>query len=246
MTKATALFAPALLAALLAGCADDASAPPPNTAATPPPAPTSVATTGDLPGSGIESTTNGQPLSSEAAAASPTARAPVAPATRTASAPTEAQPLDDAQILEVIHVANAGEIEQAKLAKSHAQSQRVKNFAAMMLKDHTGADDKELALQRRVKISPAESVASTQLASAGRAATQTLEAQSASAFDVSYAQTQVAEHQKVLDTLDQSLLPAAQSSDVKTFLTDVRRTVAAHLQRAKDLQASLQQTSSRE
>jgi putative membrane protein len=50
---------------------------------------------------------------------------------------------------------------------------------------------------------------------------------------------QVDEHQKVLATLDDKLIPQAQNADLKSLLEKVRAKVASHLKMAQDVQASL-------
>jgi putative membrane protein len=54
-----------------------------------------------------------------------------------------------------------------------------------------------------------------------------------------YIDSQVTEHQKVLDTVDQQLLPSAQSPEVRDALQKAREKVAAHLEEAKRLQTEL-------
>jgi putative membrane protein len=46
-------------------------------------------------------------------------------------------------------------------------------------------------------------------------------------------------HQAVLDALDQTLIPSAQNAELKTLLQGVRPAIAAHLERAKQLQSTL-------
>src|SRR4051794_15386190 len=62
--------------------------------------------------------------------------------------------LSDDQILHVLHTANAGEIEQGKLAQQRAKNARVKSFAAMMVKDHSDADKKGNEVAKKAKASP--------------------------------------------------------------------------------------------
>jgi len=54
-----------------------------------------------------------------------------------------------------------------------------------------------------------------------------------------YVDTQVKEHQAVLDLIDQHLLPNAKEAAVKTFITSVRAKVAMHLEHAQSLQRVL-------
>ncbi|HEU5479694.1 MAG TPA: DUF4142 domain-containing protein [Candidatus Tumulicola sp.] len=157
---------------------------------------------------------------------------------RMASEPSTSPPTDD-QILQIVHVANEGEIEQAKLAQSKAKDPRVKKFAAMMQKDHTAADDKGLSMGRRDHIDLSPSKASSDLESGANDNTQMLKGASGADFDKSYVDTQVKEHQEVLDAIDQKLVPNAKNADLRTYLAEVRTKVAMHLQHAKDLQAQL-------
>jgi putative membrane protein len=152
---------------------------------------------------------------------------------------SSATPPTDEQILTIVHVANQGEIEQAKLAQSKAKDPRVKKLAAMMQKDHSAADGKDLSIVKRNHLDLSPSKASTDLESGANDNTQMLKGASGADFDKSYVDTQVKEHQEVLDTIDQKLVPNAKNSELRTYLAEVRTKVAMHLQHAKDLQAEL-------
>jgi putative membrane protein len=176
-------------------------------------------------------------LPAPASSAAPSDAAPVA--ATTADTTPAAQPLlSDDQILQVVHTANQGEIAQAKLAKGKAQDARVKKLAAMMIKDHTAADHKAMALAKKLN-GPTPSATSTSLESDAQNNTTTLESESGADFDKGYVDTQVKEHQAVLDLIDQQLLPNAKDANVKTFVTGVRAKVAMHLQHARELQAAM-------
>jgi putative membrane protein len=160
-------------------------------------------------------------------------------ADNTAGAP-EAQPtLTDNQILGFTHAANAGEIEQGRLAQRKAKDSKVKAFAAMMVKEHTDADNKGQALAKKANLKPEPSPTTESLKTGAEAATSTLKSEMGADFDRSYVDTQVKEHQDVLDTLDQKLIPSATNADLKTYLADVRAAVAMHLQHAEDLQKQM-------
>lgn len=159
-----------------------------------------------------------------------------------ASAPAESQPtLSDDQILGVTHTANAGEIEQGRLAMTKAHDARVKALAADMVKDHSAAQSQGASLATKAGLKPSPSPASDQLQSEAEGATRSLKSETGSDFDKSYVDTQVREHQAVLDVIDQKLLPNAKGADLKAYLQEVRTTVARHLDHAKGLQQELQQ-----
>jgi putative membrane protein len=107
-----------------------------------------------------------------------------------------------------------------------------------MIKDHSEADHKAMALAKKLN-GPTPSATSTSLESDAQNNTTTLASESGADFDKGYVDTQVKEHQAVLDLIDQQLLPNTKDANVKTFVTGVRAKVAMHLQHAKDLQAAL-------
>jgi putative membrane protein len=141
---------------------------------------------------------------------------------------------------QVVHTANVGEVDQAKLAQSKAKDVHVKSLAAMMVKDHADADGKALALAKEESLRLAPSSTNTSLESDAGSATSTLKFQSGAEFDKGYVDTQVKEHQAVLDMIDQKLIPNAKSAGVKAFLAEVRPKIAMHLQHAQDLQTTMQ------
>jgi putative membrane protein len=154
---------------------------------------------------------------------------------------TEAQPaMTDGQILEITHTANAGEIDQAKVALSRTKDTRVRSLAQMMVRDHSQADKKGMVIAKKDNIEREPSPKSTALASDGEGTMRTLKADAAEDFDKDYVDTQIREHQAVLDALDNKLIVSAANPNLKAYLVEVRAAVASHLQHAQDLQKDLQ------
>jgi putative membrane protein len=149
--------------------------------------------------------------------------------------------LDDAQIAQITNNANTAEIEQGKLAQGRAKDSRVKQFADRMVKHHTEAKDK----QAKLKLNTAASDLSTKLERDAEKTLSDLKGASASSFDADYMAAQVTEHQDVLDTIDNKLLPNAKNDDLKAYLKDIRPTVETHLKDARELQSKLNQAASR-
>jgi putative membrane protein len=152
--------------------------------------------------------------------------------------PGGAPDLSDGQVLQILHTANQGEIEQAKLAESKAKDARVKKLAAAMIKDHSEADRKAEKLAKKSD-GFSMSATSSSLESDAQNATADLKTQTGSDFDRDYVDTQIKEHQAVLDLIDQQLAPNAKGGDVKSFVTAVRAKVAMHLEHARELQSKL-------
>ena len=130
----------------------------------------------------------------------------------------EAQPamqLTDGQILEITHAANVGEIDQARLALSRTTDSRVKSLAQMMVQDHSQADKKGMVVAKKANIEREPSAVSQSLKSDVDSATGTLKPEPKADFDKNYVDTQIREHQSVLDAIDQKLMVNASNPDLK-------------------------------
>jgi putative membrane protein len=149
--------------------------------------------------------------------------------------------LTDSKILFVTHIANAGEVEMAKLARERAKDARVRKLAAAILAQHERADQKEEALIKRRKLDMSSTPTGVQLQSDGAQILAELETKSGTDFDRAYLAAQVDAHQRVLDLIDNRLLPAATDRDIQTLVRDMRPTVQSHLQRAQALQLKVKE-----
>lgn len=165
--------------------------------------------------------------------------AAVAAADKTA-APAAPEPLTDEQIAGITDAANTAEIAQAKLAQTKSKDANVKKFAAMMVTHHGEAKQK----QAKLKLKAADSGPLTALQADAASMLNTLKSSTGKDFDHAYVAGQVDEHQKVLDTITGKLLPNAKNADLKAYLEEVRTRVEQHLTEAKQLQQSLDSTTS--
>ena len=150
-----------------------------------------------------------------------------------------AMDLSDAQILEVTHAANRGEIEQDRLAQAKGRDAEVKKVAARMIEEHAEADDSGVALAKAVGLMPASSATSLALEADCRNATNALKTETGADFDRRYAEAQVKERRALLEVLEDKLLPSAKNANLKAYLAQVQGKVAAQLQRAQALQGEL-------
>jgi putative membrane protein len=143
--------------------------------------------------------------------------------------------LSDAQIAGVAMALNQGEVDAGKLAQMNANKKAVKDFADMMVTEHTAALTREMMLG----ITAADSPLKTMVESDAMTMMTMLKAKSGSEFDKAYIDGQVTMHQQALDIIDNKLMPAAQAAALKTELTAMRMSVAMHLTEAKSVQSSL-------
>jgi putative membrane protein len=143
--------------------------------------------------------------------------------------------LTDPQIAAITDSVNSAEIEQAQIAQQKSSNEQVRRFAAMMIEHHGQAKTQQAAL----KLDPAESPLSRELAQQSRATLETLKAKQGADFDRAYLQAQVEGHQKALDAIENDLRPSAQSADLKSYLEKLTPQVQQHLEQARSAQQSL-------
>jgi putative membrane protein len=132
------------------------------------------------------------------------------------------------------HLAEGGiaEVDAGNLAGEKATDPKVKDFAAMMVKDHTAANDKlkSLADSKGIKLPTSASV--------GQMATEAkLKVLSGTTFDDSYIKGQVKAHQQTVALLKKEIA-SGQDADAKTFAQSILPTVRAHLKAANTLAAA--------
>jgi putative membrane protein len=148
-------------------------------------------------------------------------------------------PLSQGQIALFADLANLSEIEQGKLAQTKARAASVKKFASMMVKHHTEARQEQAKLFAKLNVTLTQSHESNALKNDADKVMGSLRGADGDAFDVTYMTGQVEAHQKVLEAIDQDLLPAAADAALIDGLKKMRATVESHLTEAKVVQAQL-------
>ena len=145
----------------------------------------------------------------------------------------------DPEIAQIMLSTNKVEIAAGKLAKKKTDNAEVREFAEMMINEHSSVTDQTKELANKIKLKPKNSVASTTLEKDATRAEKKLKGLKGGAFDTAYVNQMVAGHQAVLDSIDTKLIPNAKNEELKGLLTKVRPAVEMHLQHAKTLQAKL-------
>jgi len=149
-----------------------------------------------------------------------------------------AETLDDRQIAAINDAANNAEIEQARVAEKRAKNPRVKKFAQMMISHHGQAKKDQAKLVTKLKLTPSESATGGQLAQESANALAQLKDEKEN-VDYLYITSQVEAHRKVLELLDQRLIPGATSPELAAMLSGFRPKVEAHLTEAMEIQKVL-------
>lgn len=146
---------------------------------------------------------------------------------------------NDAQIAGIVVAANTVDINAGNLAEKVSKNNEVKKFAKQMVTDHTGVNKQATALVKKLKVTPEESDISKSLKSDGEATIGKLKTLKGKEFDKAYIDNEVSYHQSVIDALDKTLIPNAKNAELKDTLAKVRPAFVAHLDHAKQIQASM-------
>jgi putative membrane protein len=145
----------------------------------------------------------------------------------------------DAEITGIILAANNTDISYAKLAPTRAQSQAVKDFAALMLTDHNGVNTRVNDLLSSADMTPEETKTSLDFRDESAMRRDVMRELSGRAFDTIYMANEINFHTRLLALIDGTLLPAARNAQLKQLIASFRPTVTAHLTHAQQVRASL-------
>jgi putative membrane protein len=132
------------------------------------------------------------------------------------------------------HAAEGGlfEVDAGNLAQQKSNNQQVKDFGAMMVKDHSAAN------QKLQSIAASKNITLPSSASVGQMATKTkLDVLSGETFDKSYIKSQINAHEQTI-ALFKKEIAAGQDPDAKAFATDTLPTVRAHLKAIRSIAAA--------
>lgn len=149
----------------------------------------------------------------------------------------------DPQIAAIVVTANQVDIDAGKLAESMAQSKEVKQFAQLMITDHSAVNKSATELVNKLHVKPESNATSQSLKEGGDDNLAALKKLKGGAFDRAYIDHEVAYHQSVIEALDKTLIPGARNEELKALLVKVRPAFVAHLDHAKQLQTSLEKRS---
>jgi putative membrane protein len=123
------------------------------------------------------------------------------------------------------------EVELGNLAAQKSDNPKVKDFAAMMVKDHSAANEKLRTLASSKDISLPTSAGAANTVTKGK-----LEVLKGESFDKSYIKSQVKAHVDTVSLLKKEIA-SGQDSDAKAFARSILPTVEAHLKAVRAVEA---------
>jgi putative membrane protein len=154
------------------------------------------------------------------------------PRLRTAHAAPAPAALDDATIVAIFDAANTWDIETGALAEKKGTTKEIRDFAAMLVHDHTMVrqQGRDLAKKLGVHPTPPKDFA---MAKDHEAAMKTLRAAKGAEFDRAFLQQEVNFHKAVIDAVTGTLLPAIQNQELKDLVTRIAPAFQAHMAAAQ-------------
>ena len=143
--------------------------------------------------------------------------------------------IDDAAIVGIFDIANTWDIATGSLASTKGASKEVKDFGAMLARDHKIVQDSGRALATKLKVTPTPVAADFPLKMQHEATMKKLENLSGAAFDQAFLEHEVAYHRAVIDAVNKSFLPAITSMELKAFVQKIAPAFVAHQVAAEQL-----------
>ena len=146
--------------------------------------------------------------------------------------------LDDPTIVAIFDAANTADIETGKLASEKGSTKEVRDFGAMLMRDHTAVRQMGRDLASKLSVTPTPPAEDATAAVHAKAMID-LKSKRGAAFDHAFLQHEVAFHKGVIDAVTTTLLPAIQNAELKDLVVKVAPAFQAHMIAADALDKKL-------
>jgi len=145
----------------------------------------------------------------------------------------------DPQIAMIAVAADNVDIDAGKLAADKTSNPKVKEFAELMVRDHTSVNNQATALAKKLNVTPEENATSRKLKSDGEKMIAKLKKLSGAEFDKAYIDNEVSYHEAVIAVVGNTLIPNTKNPELKSLLESAAPIFQSHLDHAKEVQTSL-------
>jgi len=146
----------------------------------------------------------------------------------------QAEKLDDPTIIAIFDAANTWDMETGALAAKKGTTKDVREFGAMLERDHrvVRQQGRDLVKKLGVHPTPPKDFA---MAKDHAAALSKLNSLNGKVFDRAFLEHEVAFHKAVLDAVTGTLLPALKNEEARALVTKVAPAFQAHMAAAQNL-----------
>ena len=136
--------------------------------------------------------------------------------------------LDDPTIVAIFDAANTADIETGELAAKKGSTQEIRDFGAMLARDHKMVRQQGRDLAAKLSVTPTPPADDPSAKAHAKAMTE-LKAKSGREFDRAFLAHEVAYHKAVIDAVTTTLLPAIQNGELKDLVVKVAPAFQAHM-----------------
>lgn len=152
--------------------------------------------------------------------------------------PAASPKLDDPTIVAIFDDANTADIETGKLAVERGSTKEVRDFGAMLARDHANVQKQGRDLAQRLGVTPTPP-ADDASAKAHADVMADLRTKSGREFDKAFLDHEVKFHQDVINAVNSTLLPAIQNAELKDLVVKVAPAFDAHRIAAENLRKKI-------
>jgi putative membrane protein len=142
--------------------------------------------------------------------------------------------LDDATIMAILDNANTADIETGKVAAQRGHTNEVRQFGAMLARDHQMVRQQGRDLAMKLGIIPT-APSGEQSAQDHAAVMRRLSGLQGREFDSAFLQHEVRFHETTIATIENTLLPAITNEELRGMVVKVAPAFKAHLDMARHL-----------
>ena len=162
----------------------------------------------------------------------------LAAATSALAQRAQSDDLDDPTIVAIFDAANTADMETGALAEKRAASREVRDFGAMLVRDHrmVRQQGRDLAAKLGVTPTPPKDDQSAKDHAAAMARLRSVEG---AEFDRAFLQYEAAFHQAVIDAVTTTLLPSIENPELKALVEKVAPAFQAHLKMVQELEKKI-------
>jgi putative membrane protein len=151
------------------------------------------------------------------------------------STPQSSAPaLDDPTIVAIFDNANTADIETGNLAAKRGHSKEVRQFGAMLARDHEMVRQQGRDLAKKLGVTPTPP-AGDKSAQDQAAVISRLSALKGAEFDRAFLHREIQFHKDVIAAVSTTLLPAIKNQELKALVVKVAPAFQAHQQMAENL-----------
>jgi putative membrane protein len=147
----------------------------------------------------------------------------------------------EGEIIAFLLAVDQHEVAAAKMANQKSTNANVKQYAQMMIKDHSKHLEDTQKQMNNINVQPREAPDIDQTKTEAEAARKKLGDMQGAAFDSAYIDQMVKDHANALDHIDNHYMKATENAQLLNLLRETRTAVAKHHEEAQRIQGMLKQ-----